>query len=38
MAAGGKLLLVESLILSGNERSFAQFGDLNMLGAPFTRF
>jgi hypothetical protein len=31
MAAGGKLLLVESLILSGNEPSFAKFGDLNML-------
>jgi hypothetical protein len=31
MAAGGKLLLIESVILSGNERSFAKFGDLNML-------
>ena len=31
MAAGGRLLLVESLILSVNELSFAKFGDLNML-------
>jgi hypothetical protein len=31
MAADGKLLLIESVISSGNEPSFAKFMDLNML-------